>query len=287
MLDFADVVAINKFDRRGGEDARRDVARQLVRNAEAFGSDPDGMPVFGTVASRFNDDGVTALYQELRDRLRALGLPGQTGAGVLPVVEGKVSSADTAIVPPARVRYLADIATAVRDHHEHAATQAATARRIQQLRAVRALVEADGGDADAAHLPALTAAAEQQLAPEVAALLADWPATVEAYAGDEHVVEVRGRELRTQLTKASLSGSKIRRVSLPGTPTTASSSASCCSRTSRVASPSPPGCSPSSETASGPLACSPARATPSAPTAASTSSPRGSRPLASPPPSIR
>ncbi len=74
MLDFADVVAINKFDRRGGDDALHDVRRQLVRNKEAFGSSPDDMPVFGTVASRFNDDGVTALYQELRRRLVDHGL---------------------------------------------------------------------------------------------------------------------------------------------------------------------------------------------------------------------
>ena len=66
MLDFADVVAINKLDRRGGEDTLRDVRRQMVRNTESFGSAPEDMPVFGTIASRFNDDGVTALYQELR-----------------------------------------------------------------------------------------------------------------------------------------------------------------------------------------------------------------------------
>ena len=74
MLDFADVVAINKFERRGAEDARRDVARQVLRNREAFGASPEDMPVFGTIAARFNDDGVTALYQHLRDRLAGHGL---------------------------------------------------------------------------------------------------------------------------------------------------------------------------------------------------------------------
>ena len=75
MLDFADVVAINKFERRGAEDALRDVGRQLVRNREAFGAAGEDMPVFGTSAARFNDDGVTALYQHLRDLLAADGLP--------------------------------------------------------------------------------------------------------------------------------------------------------------------------------------------------------------------
>jgi methylmalonyl-CoA mutase len=213
MLDEADVVAINKFDRRGGEDARRDVARQLVRNREAFGSGPDDMPVFGTVASRFNDDGVTALYQELHARLVELGLPDAGGA--LARVDTKVSSADTAIVPAARVRYLADIATSVRDHHAKVEAQAAVARERQQVAAVRALVAEAGGDEAAAGLPALADAAERRLDPEARALLEDWPATVEAYSGDEHVVVVRDRELHTALTHESLSGLPIRRVSLP------------------------------------------------------------------------
>jgi methylmalonyl-CoA mutase len=213
MLEEADLVAINKFDRRGGPDALRDVGRQLVRNREAFGASPDDMPVFGTVASRFNDDGVTALYLELRAQLREHGLP--TAGGSLPAVDTKVSSADTAIVPAARARYLAEIAEAVRDHHAAVEAQAAVARELQQVRAVRELVEATGGDAEAAKLPELEDAAAQRLSGEAAQLLDAWPATVEAYSGDEQVVVVRDRELRTQLTKESLSGLPIRRVALP------------------------------------------------------------------------
>ena len=77
MLDFADLVAINKFDRKGGKDALRDVAKQVQRNREAFGKRPEDMPVFGTIASRFNDDGVTALYLGLLARLRDKGLAGR------------------------------------------------------------------------------------------------------------------------------------------------------------------------------------------------------------------
>ncbi|HMJ78003.1 MAG TPA: cobalamin-dependent protein, partial [Iamia sp.] len=146
MLDFADVVAINKFDRRGGEDALRDVGRQMVRNTEAFGSKPGDMPVYGTVASRFNDDGVTALYQELGRRLVDHGLVLPAGGGALSPVEVKVSSADTAIVPPAKVRYLAEVSEAVRSHHVRTAEQAAAARERQSIRAVRALVQQQGGD---------------------------------------------------------------------------------------------------------------------------------------------
>jgi methylmalonyl-CoA mutase len=218
MLDFADVVAINKFDRRGGQDALRDVGRQMVRNTESFGSKPDDMPVFGTVASRFNDDGVTALYQELKRRLGDHGLAAaSSGPGALPTVDTKASSADTAIVPPAKVRYLAEVAEAVRGHHARTAEQAAAARERQAVRTTRALVQQAGGDEEAAGLPALEQAADDRLDAESKALLEQWPATVEAYSGDEHTVTIRDRDITTQLTKESLSGTKVPRVALPRT----------------------------------------------------------------------
>ena len=80
MLDFAEFVAINKFDRKGAADALRDVAKQVQRNREAWSTPPEQMPVFGTMAARFNDDGVTALYQALKARLQELGLPAQGGS---------------------------------------------------------------------------------------------------------------------------------------------------------------------------------------------------------------
>src|ERR1700743_3451097 len=91
MLDFADVVAINKYERRGSEDARRDVSRQLVRNRSAFGVSWEAMPVFGTSAASFNDDGVTALYQFVRDALAERGLP--IADGQLTPVTTKASTA--------------------------------------------------------------------------------------------------------------------------------------------------------------------------------------------------
>eukprot|EP01032_Pedospumella_encystans_P003459 gene3459-4090_t len=100
MLDFADVVAINKFERRGAKDALRDVGRQLVRNREAFGQQPTDMPVFGTSAATFNDDGVTALYQGLVSRLAEFGM--KTQPGVLPKSDVRFSSGKHVIVPPAR-----------------------------------------------------------------------------------------------------------------------------------------------------------------------------------------
>src|SRR4029453_12675402 len=107
MLDFADFVAINKFDRKGAQDALRDVRKQFQRNREAWKVAPDEMPVCGTMASRFNDDGVTALYQALVAKLKAKGL--KLAPGKLPTVATRQSTAQHAIVPAARVRYLAEI----------------------------------------------------------------------------------------------------------------------------------------------------------------------------------
>src|SRR5690606_20736346 len=139
MLDFAQFVAINKFDRKGALDALRDVAKQVQRNREAWMKKPDEMPVFGTMASRFNDDGVTALYQALKARLGELGLA--LGDGRLPLVTTRHSTQQAAIVPAARTRYLADIADTVRGYKQRALAQSRLAREIQQLRASARMLE--------------------------------------------------------------------------------------------------------------------------------------------------
>ena len=124
MLDFADFVAINKFDRRGADDALRDVRKQFQRNRQAFSSAPDQMPVFGTVAARFNDDGVTALYQAIAAKLSGKGL--ELEQGRLPPINVRASSRVTSIVPPARARYLAEISESVRAYHRHTCEQVAS-----------------------------------------------------------------------------------------------------------------------------------------------------------------
>ena len=215
MLDFAEFVAINKFDRKGAADALRDVAKQVQRNREAFTVMPDQMPVFGTMASRFNDDGVTALYQALKPRLQALGLA--LSDGRLPLALTKHSTHQTPIVPPARTRYLAEISDTVRGYKARARAQARIARELQQLReTARMLHEADASK-DGARSTVLALADQRatQLAPDAAKLLAQWPEMQQAYAGDAYVVKIRDKEIRTNLVHTTLSGSKIRKVSLP------------------------------------------------------------------------
>ncbi|MFI6791205.1 fused isobutyryl-CoA mutase/GTPase IcmF [Nonomuraea sp. NPDC050383] len=208
MLDFAEAVVINKYERRGAEDALRDVRRQLVRNREAFGVSPDDMPVFGTIAARYNDAGVTALYHHLKGLLVDRGLP--AGPGLLAPVRGRTSETSAAIVPPARVRYLAEIAETVRAYHAETLAQAEVARRRQQLTAVRSMLEGEDE-----RLAELEVRAGRELTGESRALLDSWPATREQYTADELVVRVRDREIHTPLWRETLSGSRIPRVALP------------------------------------------------------------------------
>ena len=216
MLDFADFVAINKFDRKGAADALRDVAKQVQRNREAFTVMPDQMPVFGTMASRFNDDGVTALYQALKLRLTELGLAANP-IGRLPLVNTRFSTHQTPVVPAARSRYLAEISDTVRGYKARAKAQAKLARELQQLRETARMLNDDNASRDGAKNTVLRLAEARDARFDAACqkLLTQWPAMQKAYAGDEYVVKIRDKELRTNLVHTTLSGSKIRKVALP------------------------------------------------------------------------
>jgi isobutyryl-CoA mutase len=209
MLDFADVVAVNKFERRGGADAVRAVARQFARNRAASSAQAADMPVFGTSAATFNDTGVTALYQYLAARLREHGLP--LAEGVLPLVTGKTSPEAASVIPAGRSGYLAEIAATIRGYHAQTEEQAAAVRRVQRLAAVRA--ELDGQPERA--VADLEVQAARDVSADSQALITGWPEVIRSYSGDEQVVRVRDRELRTKLTRQSLSGSMIPRVALP------------------------------------------------------------------------
>ncbi|MEZ0308020.1 MAG: fused isobutyryl-CoA mutase/GTPase IcmF [Ramlibacter sp.] len=215
MLDFAEFVAINKFDRKGALDALRDVAKQVQRNKEAWGKRPEEMPVFGTMAARFNDDGVTALYQALKPRLGALGLA--LSEGTLPVVGVRHSTNQAPVVPAARTRYLAEISDTVRGYKKRARGQSRLAREVQQLKEAARMLKVDKPDRAPAAEAALDLAGKRLSAMDKDALhlLKQWPDMQSAYSGDEYVVKIRDKEIRTALTTKSLSGTTIRKVSLP------------------------------------------------------------------------
>ena len=215
MLDFADAVAINKFDRKGAADALRDVRKQMQRNQEAFGVSPEAMPVFGTVASRFNDDGVTALYQGLLDVLAEKS--GQTwGGGRLPRVETRVSHDARSIVPSNRGRYLAEVAETVRAYHADVAKEAVIAREAQRLRDAARIAAEAGASVDTDALAELGEQRASALKPTTRKLLEEWPALRERYLADTFTVKVRDREISTQLTYTTMSGSRMSKVAVPG-----------------------------------------------------------------------
>jgi isobutyryl-CoA mutase len=215
MLDFAEFVAINKFDRKGSLDALRDVAKQVQRNKEAWGQPLEHMPVFGTMAARFNDDGVTALYQAMKPRLIALGL--KLSDCTLPRAGVRHSTNQSPVVPAARTRYLAEISDTVRGYKKRAKEQARLAREVQQLKAAAEMLKIDKPERAPAAEAALDLAGKRRarMDADARALLNQWPDMQKAYAGDEYVVKIRDKEIRTALVTKSLSGTPIRKVSLP------------------------------------------------------------------------
>ena len=192
MLDLADVVAINKFDRQFADDALRSVRRQWARDHGGHGG---RVPVFGTIASRFNDDGTTALYGELRSRLADKGLA--VGGGTLAIGEGTVSSATAAIVPGSRRDYLADIAEVLRRYRAETERMATAAQRRQAVREVAAMAEGRG--LGAGELAPLASAAEDELGNEGRRLLDEWPAIAAGQSG----------------VRTSLSGTDVVKVAVP------------------------------------------------------------------------
>ena len=217
MLDYADLIVVNKYEKRGGDDAVREVRRQVKRNREAWQRGAEDMPVFGTIASKFNDDGVTSLYQGVLDviaektRIRF--------ESKLPRPAKNTSSSKAIIVPPERTRYLAEIAETVRAYHRRTSEQAETVRHKWHMEHAAAALEKanelDGNGEILARLKEELVKSEEALDEESRKLLEEWPEIVEAYKGDEFVYNVRDREYRVPLYIESLSRQKIPRVLLP------------------------------------------------------------------------
>ena len=213
MLDFADVIAINKFDRKGALDAMRDVRKQVQRNREAFDQRPDEMPVFGCIASQFADIGVTGLYQNMLNQFTEKGL-GDFVCSIEPVNVTE-SKPNQAIVPPERARYLAEIAETVRDYHKTIVNQSQAARERQQLIETKRMLEENNETKNTSAINALIKDRNQALDKGSQNLLNTWPQIVKNYSEDEYVVKIRNKNIRTKLKRNTLSGNTIPRVALP------------------------------------------------------------------------
>ena len=235
MLDFADVIAINKFDHRGSQDALRDVRKQYKRNHDIFAAADDTLPVYGTIASQFNDPGMNALHAKLM-----LAIGEKTGVEFPTEFSPDTHVTDRHfVIPPERVRYLAEIVEHSERYDEWVDEQCAVARRLYQLRGtidelraaagkrvvtvdepgedgvVTAVAHVEGEPDYLRDLVDRCRELEGRLDPACLAALREWPRTVKRYQADTYVFQVRDKTIEQDLSSRSLSGTRIPKVSLP------------------------------------------------------------------------
>lgn len=206
MLDFADIIAINKFDKRGALDALRDVKKQYQRNHDLWHEDPSTMPVYGTIASQFNDPGTNQLYLDLIKVINE-----KTDAnlqGQFEFVTGE--SEKIYIIPPSRVRYLSEITETIRNYNKQSKKQAAIASKMYAIDKVMDLYEEAPED-----LKERYEELRNELTGSNIKFLESWEADFQAYKQDEYVYQVRNKNIKVETYTTSLSHTKIPRVSLP------------------------------------------------------------------------
>ena len=215
MLDYADLVVINKFEKRGGEDAVRDVRKQIQRNRNMWESSPEEMPVFGTIASKFNDDGVTALYLAVLEAIQKK--TGITLKSERVSLSGKTSTSKTVIIPPERTRYLSDITACIGQYHNETNAQSDLLREAWHLEETEKHFRDTNrtGDDLLTELKTKTQEINTRITKETRASIREWEEVKSVYSQDELIYNVRNREIRIPLFTESLSHQKIPKVSLP------------------------------------------------------------------------
>jgi methylmalonyl-CoA mutase len=217
MLDFADLVVVNKYEKQGSEDALRDVRKQVQRNRKAWEKTLEEMPVFGTIASKFNDDGITALYHAIIDAIAEK--TGITFESLLQRSKTKTSTSKTIIIPPERTRYLSEIADTIRNYHEQTQEQADAVRNVWHLKEAAVAVKRnrlkDGTSEVVERLKEEIAKAEKFLAPDTIRLLERWEEIKKTYSRDELTYRVRNRQISVPLYTESLAQTKIPKIVLP------------------------------------------------------------------------
>ncbi|WP_102693116.1 fused isobutyryl-CoA mutase/GTPase IcmF [Rummeliibacillus pycnus] len=212
MIDFADLIVINKFERKGSEDALRQVQKQYQRSRELWNKDLDEMPVYGTIASQFNDKGTNSLFAALIQVINE-----KCGSNWQTSYEQFVKTQkQNVIIPNERRYYLREISETVRGYHKKAEQQVGLARKLFQLEGSLNLVQEKSPDDALIHsLQQLINGVKDQLTTQSKQILENWKTLKENYSSDELVTKVRDKEIRTLLTTTSLSGLKIPKVVLP------------------------------------------------------------------------
>ncbi|MFT3683061.1 MAG: methylmalonyl-CoA mutase family protein [Ferruginibacter sp.] len=209
MLDYADVVCVNKFDKAGALDALHDVRKQYKRNHSLWSAKDEELPVVGTIAAQFNDAGVNELFERLMEKIAE-----KTGVKFHGEIEHhahiKDTDSSTNIIPPKRVRYLAEIAEKNTEYNDWVNEQSKLASQYYQLNGVKQIVEDTDKKIEEAEREVV-----KKLSPENLALLNNWPAVVERYSKEHYEFKVRDKIIKQPLTYKSLSGTVISKVYLP------------------------------------------------------------------------
>ncbi|QQZ09236.1 fused isobutyryl-CoA mutase/GTPase IcmF [Heyndrickxia vini] len=212
MIDFADLIVINKFERKGSEDAKSQVQKQYQRSHLLFDSDLKSMPVYGTIASQFNDPGTNALFAALVEKINEK----MSVNWSVPFSKDALVEKQNVIIPNSRRYYLREISETVRNYHKKAEEQVRLARRLFQLEgALQAVREKETNDDVIASLEALKNDVYESLTKESKGIISNWGNLKEKYSGKQFVTKIRDKEIITELTTKSLSGLDIPKVSLP------------------------------------------------------------------------
>jgi len=212
MLDYADIVALNKSDKRGAQDALRDVRKQFARNRMLFSTEPENLPVYATMASQFNDHGVNQLYRKLMQIINT-----KTSAGYISTFS-MVEDVDqiAGIIPPRRVRYLSEISETVRNYNQWANEQAGIASRLYGLHiTIEELNNKNSATDLLSELKKIYKETQKQLAPPCQTLLDDWHKKVSHLKKNTYTYQVRGKDVKVQTYTESLSHLRIPKISLP------------------------------------------------------------------------
>ncbi len=212
MIDYADLIVINKFERKGSEDAKRQVQKQYQRSHLLFEKDYEDMPVFGTIASQFNDPGTNALFANLVDKINEkMATDWETSFEKTADVQKQ-----NVIIPNDRRYYLREISDTVRNYHKKAAEQVEIARKLFQISGTIESVKEIGNEDVLKALETLQSQYEAKLSDESKKILANWESLKETYKGEKFITKIRDKEIVTILKTKSLSGLSIPKISLPG-----------------------------------------------------------------------
>lgn len=214
MLDFADLIALNKFDKRGALDAIRDVKKQYQRNHVLFDQDMDTMPVYGTIASQFNDPGVNSLYRAIIDKIVE-----KTGANLKSTFEiTSEMSEKIFVIPPKRTRYLSEISDSNRSYDAWVDKQSTVAQELYAMDLSIKTINSESNEKNKNLLTLLTKAYDNKLMdldPKNKLLIDNWVELKQSYKDKDYVFKVRGKELVIKTHTKSLSQTDIPKISLP------------------------------------------------------------------------